>query len=180
MGKGGRLRCKNSGAVERQLGRQLAPYSKERRSFLCSVATAGAGLAGSAILSLSAEAQRKPEASPKAFAATSCGNSRVIASDKTVAETTAGKIRGFRRNGVYIFKGVPYGAGTAGKRRFGPPASPEPWTGIRSALQYGQVCPSQDSARFNSEGKNLANRDEESFVLHRGAAATVAGEDCCA
>src|ERR1700724_243666 len=79
MCKGGRLRCKNSGAVERQLGRQLAPYSKERRSFLCSVATAGAGWAGSAILSLSAEAQRKPEASPKAFAATSCGNGRVIA-----------------------------------------------------------------------------------------------------
>jgi para-nitrobenzyl esterase len=178
MGKGGRLRCKNSGAVERQLGRELAPYSKERRSFLCSVATAGAGLAGSAILSLSSEAQRKPEASHKAFAATGCGNSRVIVSDKTVAETTAGKIRGFRRNGVYIFKGVPYGAGTAGKRRFRPPASPEPWTGIRSALQYGQVCPSQDSARFNSEGKNLANRDEESFVLHRGAAATLAGEDC--
>src|SRR6202171_742858 len=177
MGKGGRLRYKNSGAVERQLGRELAPYSKERRSFLCSVATAGAGLAGSAILSLSAGAQRK-DALPKAFAATGCGNSRVIASDKTVAETTAGKIRGFRRNGVYIFKGVPYGAGTAGKRRFRPPASPEPWTGIRSALQYGQVCPSQDSARFNSEGKSLANRDEESFMLHRGAAATVAGEDC--
>ena len=156
MGKEGRLRCENSGAVERQLGRELAPYSKERRSFLCSVATAGTGLAGSAILSLSAEAQRKPEASPKAFAATSCGNSRVIASDKSVAETTAGKMRGFRRNGVYIFKGAPYGAGTAGKRRFRPPASPGPWSGIRSALQYGQVCPSQDSARFNSEGKNLA------------------------
>src|SRR6266478_5575521 len=65
MGKGERLRCKNSGAVERQLGRQLAPYSKERRSFLCSVATAGARLAGSGILSLSAEAQRKPEVRPK-------------------------------------------------------------------------------------------------------------------
>src|ERR1700675_456326 len=103
MGKKGRLRCKNSGAVERQLGHELAPYSKERRSFLCSVATAGAGLAGSAILSLSAEAQGK-EASPKAFAATGCGNSGVIASNKTVVEM--GKIRGFRRNGVYIFKGV--------------------------------------------------------------------------
>src|ERR1700682_1278319 len=177
MGKGGRLRYKNSGAVERQLGRELAPYSKERRSFLCSVATAGAGSAGSAIWSLNAQAQRKG-ASAKAFAATGCGNTRVIASDKTVAETTAGKIRGFRRNGVYIFKGVPYGAGTPGKRRFRPPASPELWTGIRNALQYGQVCPSQASARFNSEGKNLANRDEESLVLHRGAAATVAGEDC--
>src|SRR6266849_7701972 len=178
MGKGDRLRCKNSGAVERQLGRQLAPYSKERRSFLCSVATAGARLAGSGILSLSAEAQRKPEASPKAFAATSCGNSRVIASDKTVAATTAGKIRGFRRNGVYIFKGVPYGPSTAGGRRFMPPVKPEPWSGIRNALQYGRICPNQDSAHFNTDGKNLADADEDAFVLHRGAAATIPGEDC--
>src|SRR5438067_10618711 len=177
MGKVGRLRCKNSGAVQRQLGRELAPYSKERRSFLCSVATAGAGLAGSAILSLSAEAQRK-EASPKAVAATGCGNSRVIASGKTIAETTAGKIRGFRRNGVYIFKGVPYGASTAGPKRFMPPASPQPWSGIRNALQYGRVCPNQDCAHFSTDGKNLASTDEDAFVLHRGAAATVAGEDC--
>ena len=178
MREGGRLRCKNSGAIERQLGRELAPCSKERRSFLCSVATAGAGLAGSAILSLSAEAQRKPEASPKAFAATSCGNSRVIASGKTVAETTAGKISGFRRNGVYIFKGVPYGASTAGTRRFMPPVNPEPWSGIRNALQYGRICPNQDSAHFNTDGKNLASTDEDAFVLHRGAAATIPGEDC--
>ena len=176
MGKGGRLRCKNSCAVERQLD-ELAPYSKERRSFLCSVATAGAGLPGSAILSLSAEAQRK-EASPKAFAASGCGNSRVIASDKTVAETTAGKIRGFRRNGVYIFKGVPYGASTAGPRRFMPTASPEPWSGIRNALQYGRVCPNQDCAHLNTDGKNLASTDEDAFVLHRGASATIPGEDC--
>ncbi len=67
MGKGGRSRCKNSCAVERQLGRELAPYSKERRSFLCSVATAGAESAGSAILSLTAEAQRK-EASFDSYA----------------------------------------------------------------------------------------------------------------
>jgi para-nitrobenzyl esterase len=178
MGKVGRLRCQNSGAVESQLGRQLAPYSKERRSFLCRVATAGAGLTGSAILSLSAEAQGTPEASRKAIAATSCGNSRVIASDKTVAETTAGRIRGFRRNGVHIFKGVPYGASTAGTRRFMPPASPEPWTGIRNALQYGRVCPNQDCAHFNSDGKNLATSDEDAFLLHRGAAATIPGEDC--
>ena len=172
-----RLGCKNGSAVEKQLGRQPAPYSKERRSFLCRVATAGAGLAGSAILSLNAEAQRK-EASPKAFAATSCRNSRVFASDKTVAETTAGKIRGFRRNGVYIFKGVPYGASTAGPRRFMPPAIPEPWSGIRNALQYGRVCPNQDCAHFNTDGKNLASTDEDAFVLHRGAAATIPGEDC--
>jgi para-nitrobenzyl esterase len=59
-----------------------------------------------------------------------------------------------------------------------PPIKPEPWKGIRNALQYGRVCPSQDSAHFNTDGKNLANSDEDAFVLHRGAAATVPGEDC--
>ncbi len=59
-----------------------------------------------------------------------------------------------------------------------PPVKPEPWTGIRNALQYGRICPYQDSAHFDTDGKNLANSDEDAFVLHRGAAATVPGEDC--
>jgi para-nitrobenzyl esterase len=31
---------------------------------------------------------------------------------------------------------------------------------------------------LDTNGKNLANHDENAFVLHRGAAATVPGEDC--
>jgi para-nitrobenzyl esterase len=108
-----------------------------------------------------------------------CGQTKVVASDEaTVVDTSAGKIRGFKRDGVYIFKGVPYGASTSGANRFMPPMKPEPWSGIRNALQYGRVCPSQDSAHFDTDGKNLANTDEDAFVLHRGAAATVHGEDC--
>ena len=59
-----------------------------------------------------------------------------------------------------------------------PPVRPEPWSGIRNALQYGRVCPYQESAHFDTDGKNLANSDEDAFWLHRGAAATVPGEDC--
>ena len=159
---------------------QATPFSRGRRSFVGGIATLGAGLAGAVLLPTSAIAKPTPEPPPKAKStASGCGRSTVIASDSaTVAETTAGKIRGFRRDGVYIFKGVPYGASTAGARRFMPPVKPEPWTGIRNALQYGRICPYQDSAHFDTNGKNLANHDEDQFVLYRGAAATVPGEDC--
>jgi para-nitrobenzyl esterase len=40
------------------------------------------------------------------------------------------------------------------------------------------VCPNQDCAHFNTDGNNLASTDEDVFVLHRGASATIPGEDC--
>ena len=166
--------------VQKKLNHESASTSKGRRSFIGSIATLGTELTSSVILCTTAIAQPPPQAIPKTKStASGCGSSTVIASDAaTVAETNAGKIRGFKRNGVYIFKGVPYGASTAGARRFMPPVKPEPWKEIRNALQYGRVCPNQDSAHFNTDGKNLANFDEDAFVLHRGAAATVPGEDC--
>ena len=153
---------------------------KERRFFIGGMATLAAGLAGSATLTANAASQSTIGVSTKTNSATgACGRSVVVASDTaTIADTTAGKIRGFRRDGVYIFKGVPYGASTSGTRRFMPPAKPEAWTGIRNALQYGRICPYQDSAHFDTDGGNLANHDEDAFVLHRGAFLTVPGEDC--
>ena len=173
------LRCEARPSTK-LLSRGSEPELKDRRSFIRHTASFGAGLAGSVILRATAESRSGPESPPTTRLATSgCARSAVTASDaSTVAETTTGKIRGFRRNGVYTFKGLPYGASTAGARRFMPPVKPEPWTGIRNALQYGRICPYQDSAHFNTDGKNLANSDEDQFVLHRGAAATVPGEDC--
>jgi hypothetical protein len=104
----------------------LASFSKERRALIGGLASIGVGLAGLLIAPANIRALSSGAApSSSKLAAVPCGRSTVIASDsETVAETDAGKIRGYKRNGIYIFKGVPYGASTSGARRFRPPAVP--------------------------------------------------------
>ena len=64
-------------------------------------------------------------------------------SDSTgpVAETTSGKIRGTSQDKINAFKGVPYGASTAGSGRFMPPSKPQPWTSVRDTLELGHQAP---------------------------------------
>jgi para-nitrobenzyl esterase len=54
-----------------------------------------------------------------------------------VVETASGKLCGTLHTGIVSFKGVPYGASTAGKNRFMPPQPVAPWAGVRDALAYG-------------------------------------------
>ena len=58
-----------------------------------------------------------------------------------IVDTSAGKIRGLVIDRVNAFKGVPYGASTAGDRRFLPPVRPEAWTGIKDTITWGPEAP---------------------------------------
>jgi para-nitrobenzyl esterase len=94
---------------------------------------------------------------------------------KPIVETEAGKVRGYIQNGIYTFKGVPYGAPTGGSARFMPPQKPRPWTGVRSSLHYGHVCP--NGFGMVTGGDNISHTDEDAFLLYR-AYGQPAGEDC--
>ncbi len=73
------------------------------------------------------------------------GTSTVIASDEdAIAETATGKVRGYIRNGIYTYKGIPYGEPTEQTGRFQLPQKAKPWTGVRSSMQYGKICPQRE------------------------------------
>jgi para-nitrobenzyl esterase len=61
--------------------------------------------------------------------------------DFCTVDTTSGKVRGLVTSGVRQFKGVPYGASTAGANRFQRPERPTPWAGVRDCFGYGPVSP---------------------------------------
>ena len=90
-----------------------------------------------------------------------------------IAETSCGKIRGIDNNGIKVFKGIPYGAGTDGANRFMAPAEPAKWTGVRDALQYGHSAPQSDPAApprppgaLTISGQNLPAEGEDCLVLN--------------
>jgi hypothetical protein len=90
-----------------------------------------------------------------------------------VAQTAFGKIRGVDNDGIKVFKGIPYGASTAGANRFMAPAEPAKWTGVRDALQYGHSAPQSDPAApprapgaLTISGQNLPAEGEDCLVLN--------------
>jgi para-nitrobenzyl esterase len=89
-----------------------------------------------------------------------------------IAETAFGKVRGQEVQGVKIFKGIPYGATTAGQNRFMPPADPAPWSGVRDALHYGPSTPQSDPGSpravspLSVASANLPPESEDCLVLN--------------
>jgi para-nitrobenzyl esterase len=56
-------------------------------------------------------------------------------------ETSLGKIRGLSNGKVHAFRGIRYGADTAGARRFLAPVKPTPSTSVFDAFEWGPEAP---------------------------------------
>jgi para-nitrobenzyl esterase len=141
------------------------PARIDRRGLL-KAATLSLGAAAVAVRpALGATGVASAAPAPKAAAGADAVTARA---GKAQVEITTGKIEGFRRKGIFAFKGLPYADTAEGTNRFVPPRPPKPWTGVRSSRQYGFVCP-QD------KGTGRQN-DEEAFMFQWND--SVEGEDC--
>jgi para-nitrobenzyl esterase len=52
-----------------------------------------------------------------------------------------GTVRGQVRDGVAVFRSIPYAAPPVGELRFRAPQPAKPWTGVREAIEDGPACP---------------------------------------
>ena len=66
--------------------------------------------------------------------------------------TKSGQLRGAVGDGIASFKGIPYGASTAGSGRFKPPQKVQPWRDVRDATAFGPICPQRGVVATGADG----------------------------
>jgi len=76
-----------------------------------------------------------------------------------LAVTESGLVRGVRSGDTFAFRGIPFAASPVGALRWRPPASLQPWSGVRDAAAFGPRCPQLDAA------DNVAG-DEDCLTLN--------------
>ena len=131
-----------------------------RRELIKGTAVVAAGTAASAFATPVAAAEEQTGTKPYTARPT-----LITASvQKNVVETDSGKVFGYVKDGVVSFRGIPYGASTAGKNRFMPPVKPEPWPGVRSALYWGPVAPQPFTSTLDARRGGWSH-DREAFMF---------------
>src|SRR4029077_9427177 len=105
-----------------------------RRDFLKSSSL----LTAASLVSSAGVAQQTPAAPPRPVGGLGASAGGRIFVE---AETAHGRVQGVQTAGIKEFRGIPYGASTAGKNRFMPPKRPASWKGVRECLAHGQISP---------------------------------------
>ncbi len=103
-----------------------------------------------------------------------------------LAQVRSGALRGYREQGICVFKGIPYGGDTAA-RRFQAPVPETPWHGVRDASAFGAAAPQPKASEPTSEDCLFLNvwtpglRDGGKrpilFYIHGGGYTTGSGSD---
>ncbi len=138
--------------------------------WITSAAALAAGAAAAPFVSSSVQAV--DQAAP---AAKSSASRTIVAPNSgNIVEIDCGKIRGFSRNGILTFKGIPYAASTAGTARYMAPTKPAAGPASGAVWRSGSHVPN----RFHvPEGRRVGwTHDEEAFMFEWDDGQP--GEDC--
>ena len=90
-------------------------------------------------------------------------------------KTEGGLVEGKAGDGMMIYKGVPFGASTAGEMRFKPPAPAKPWTGVKQTTEFAPAC-MQSGAPIPALGIPAQPVSEDCLYLNIWTPATSADE----
>ncbi|MCC4615009.1 carboxylesterase/lipase family protein [Xanthomonas campestris pv. asclepiadis] len=103
-----------------------------------------------------------------------------------LARVRGGALRGYRDQGICVFKGIPYGGDTAA-RRFQAPVVETPWQDVRDAGAYGAAAPQLKASEPTSEeclflnvwtpGLRDGGKRPILFYIHGGGYTTGSGSD---
>lgn len=69
-----------------------------------------------------------------------------------VVRTSHGKVMGENRDGVGIFRGIPYGGDCGGRNRFLPPVPAKDWEGVRDCTKNGYYAVQNGTSISGSQG----------------------------
>ena len=78
----------------------------------------------------------------------------ICTSTEPIVQTTAGKIRGYKMDGVYTFKGIPYAKAV----RFHMPEKYPAWEGVKDTIAYGDTAPYMEKKVNGFNDVRIAHR----------------------
>ncbi|RLA53371.1 MAG: carboxylesterase [Gammaproteobacteria bacterium] len=81
-------------------------------------------------------------------------------------EVMHGKLQGSEKDGIYVFKGIPYAFPPMGEFRWQPPQDPWPWTGVLDASEFGKWAPQNKSAMDAIMGAEEGEQSEGCLTLN--------------
>lgn len=81
----------------------------------------------------------------------------VRAQDIVTVET--GKLQGASDGGITTFKGIPYAAPPVGDLRWEPPQPVAPWSGVRTATEFGHDCMQMPTRSAAAPRRTIASED---------------------
>ncbi|MCU1465838.1 MAG: Carboxylesterase type [Actinomycetia bacterium] len=84
----------------------------------------------------------------------------------TIVATRSGKVEGFERDGVHVFRGIPYAAPPVGPLRWNAPQREETWSGTRDASSFSPQSAQTEFAMTKMMGEKQPPYSEDSLYLN--------------